>query len=91
MSGGDFPSHIWHVRCINFLVNFTGMKYLVIGWTDKKVAKCLIKVLAESWTKDVLFMTKLVPRLAYYRVNHVQPWYLVFWSTLQYQRQRKKI
>ena len=57
--------------------------YLIVRGTDKQITECFFKVFAESWTVEVLVLTKLVPRLTHDGVNHVQTWHLVLWSTLQ--------
>ena len=65
--------------------------YLIIRGTDEKVTERLFKVFAESWTVEVLVMTKLVPRLAHNGINHIETWHLVLWSTLHEKKQKTKV
>lgn len=59
------------------------MFYLVIPRTTIQVLKSADDVIAESWSKYILLLPKLMPGLPHNRINDVQTRHLVFWFALQ--------
>lgn len=59
------------------------VEYLVVRGTEEQVQKCLLKALAESWSKVVFLWSKLMPGLPHDGVHHVQPGNFVFRGTLK--------
>lgn len=57
--------------------------YLIIRRAEEEIEKCLLKAFAEAWSKVVFIFTKLMSRLTYNRVNHIETWDLIFWGTLK--------
>jgi len=57
--------------------------YLVIPRTTVQVLESADDVIAESWSKYILFLAKLVPGLSHNGVNDIQTRYFVFWFALQ--------